>query len=546
MESSKTSHSGIRGVLSGHPMFRYAAFASVLSAIAMIAFLGLMLPQTNAVEAQSNTELLVGNAGETNSLRTALQWGSYAQSFTTGATPVGYQLDDITLTMSQSAPGGTPGTIIASLHEASANGTKVADFSSVTNSTNLQKLVPVQDVTLKPNTTYHMVVQQSALLLWSATAASDEAGAAGWSMGDNRQLDNGSGFENEAGPFPGPFQMAVNGTDAEIEVVNVFASTSSSSLQLPTSGYHALGNPVYIHARFNHEVEALSSDKKIQPTFDFQLGDETRQAIATRFSGTDVVFEYPLQADDPEDFDGISWEADAITAFGPAGIVHRATVDGTQVVYVADVSHAPKGPLAAHKVGQPPTAPVITSMRIVGEPQANDYYEDDALVRFRVTFDRRIEVNGYPAFSFKIGDQTRTASFEGVSRDHTKMRFLGGVFVGDTDHYGMSWDAGAITLISDGAIYLKNSDPRMNAVLDYDATRPYAPTQSGAEQHRRQERRTFIDARSRWHVPSERHHRSQGDVQRSGQLHRHRRNGIRSASWRQRRRRNRKQSCNRQ
>ena len=131
-----------------------------------------------------------------------------------------------------------------------------------------------------------------------------------------------------------------------------YANEDGSENYNPVNGYYTgTGDDidVYIYVTFSSDVAITGA-----PTFEFEMGGETRTATFLFAEGRNLEFSYAIQADDPDDADGISWGANALT-----GTFH----DATRTHLAADISHDAQAPVATNKVAIPPMITGITVIR---------------------------------------------------------------------------------------------------------------------------------------------------------------------------------------
>ena len=128
----------------------------------------------------------------------------------------------------------------------------------------------------------------------------------------------------------------------------------------PGNGYYDAGDTILITARFTGQFAVDTSEGT--PQIGFELGSATRQATyASGSESKELVFSYTVANTDPDDHDGISWSANALTLNG--GTI---TFVQEQEVYqvAASLNHAAQAVLPGHKVDT--TKPSVTSAAVDG------------------------------------------------------------------------------------------------------------------------------------------------------------------------------------
>ena len=128
----------------------------------------------------------------------------------------------------------------------------------------------------------------------------------------------------------------------------------------PGNGYYDAGDTILITARFTGQFAVDTSEGT--PQIGFELGGATRQATYSSGSESkELVFSYTVANTDPDDHDGISWSANALTLNG--GTI---TFVQEQEVYqvAASLNHAAQAVLPGHKVDT--TKPSVTSAAVDG------------------------------------------------------------------------------------------------------------------------------------------------------------------------------------
>ena len=176
------------------------------------------------------------------------------------------------------------------------------------------------------------------------------------------------------------------------------------------------------------------------PQLTLTVGSATRSAEFTRMSDSErqAFFEYVVQADDL-DRDGISAAADALNLNG-ATIQDRTGNDADLDLGEHAFSNA-----GDHKVdGSLDSPPGVVEVRIQTDPQTDDTYLRDELIRILVEFDERVVVTGSPQLILLIGSDERTLDL--YHQRGGGLEFLYPVQETDRDADGISVAADALRL----------------------------------------------------------------------------------------------------
>ena len=125
--------------------------------------------------------------------------------------------------------------------------------------------------------------------------------------------------------------------DDALEVTDVEVTST------PTGGYYSVGDTIEFTVTFSAPVKTASG-----PQFAFELAGQARQAA---YTGTDDMaeqtFEYTVANTDADDYDGISWGANALGLNGGSITIPS---DKALIPRNADLNHAAQGALPGHKV----------------------------------------------------------------------------------------------------------------------------------------------------------------------------------------------------
>ena len=210
----------------------------------------------------------------------------------------------------------------------------------------------------------------------------------------------------------------------------------------------------------------------------FRVGDETtRSAI---YSGLEdaadisfrgftleiddvLLFDYTFTRDDPDDPNGIAWDANSLRLNGSA--IQLIQPYG-KVAAILD--HAAQPDLPGQRVRLDRT-PRVTEVSVTSMPAMNMTYDVPTTIAFTVTFNGSVTVDttyGTPAFVFDLGNTKRTAAYASGSGS-SELLFVYAVAGGDFAPDGIAWAANPIAL-DGGTVRFANID----AVLYFVARGP--------------------------------------------------------------------------
>ena len=128
--------------------------------------------------------------------------------------------------------------------------------------------------------------------------------------------------------------------DDTLEVSTVEATST------PTGGYYGATDTIEFTVTFNGNVTVDTTDGT--PQLAFELGGQTLQAAYATGSGSkELVFSYTVAATDPDDHDGVSWAADALSLNG--GTI-KFTHSDPALQVAAGLDHDAQGALPGQKV----------------------------------------------------------------------------------------------------------------------------------------------------------------------------------------------------
>ena len=167
--------------------------------------------------------------------------------------------------------------------------------------------------------------------------------------------------------------------------------------------------------------------------------------VAATAQGSDARVAYLDDADDPlVDAAGDKTGLQVDLAEGANVIKVRVTADGNETdgLYTLTVTRAAAG------------VPGVTGVTVSSTPvKASDTYGAREHIEFSVAFDAPVTVTGTPELTFQVGGGNRTATYYAGSGTSTLLlsyAVAGGSSDRDTD--GISWNANALGLGSDGMI----------------------------------------------------------------------------------------------
>ena len=189
-----------------------------LAVVLLLALAGLtVLGGETQAQAQTATTF-VSNLGQTGDVRhSSVTTGvSYAQQFTTGTHPLGYDLTEITIDIRESS-SGAPQIALYTSNSTDQPGTKIVDLNGSVASTGEQSLTPASPTTLSASTGYFVAfaLASGAGYNLRITDAEDEdsGAAAGWSIADVR-LVSGTSDSFTGSPRGQSIKIAVKGIEA--------------------------------------------------------------------------------------------------------------------------------------------------------------------------------------------------------------------------------------------------------------------------------------------------------------------------------------------
>ena len=247
--------------------------------------------------------------------------------------------------------------------------------------------------------------------------------------------------------------------------------TSTPLLETDTYG---AGETIEVSVTFSEAVTATTATD-----FVLSVGGATRAPLL-RGSGTaTLVFGYTVAPGD-EDDNGIWIGDETRTLVGNRnGEPQNGTITSAAVGTAADLDHPGPGEQSGHKVDGTRS---IRTVEVISTPQLEtDTYGAGETIRFRVTFNVAVDVDGDPVFEFALdGGASRSAAYE-TGGGTTALVFGYTVVSGDTDTNGIFlWDEADFD-DPDGPVRLDSDDTIRFAVTDTDVPLYWAGrgTQSG-------------------------------------------------------------------
>ena len=230
-------------------------------------------------------------------------------------------------------------------------------------------------------------------------------------------------------------------TTPAIKSVSVTSDTGSD-------GEYVKDDAIKVTVTFSEAV-AVTGTPKIKMRLSEGATPKRPSYVAAESTATALVFSYTVKAEDYS-HDGVIIPRDGIVLSGGATIKNQAgTVD-------ADLDHAKKDSLSAHKVH---VRPLVTGVTVASTPAANGIYRTGETIQIDLTFDKAVAVFtdfGTPEVWFVMDGSNparREAAYATTVGDHV-VRFEYAVQAGDLDLDGMLFMNNAIVW-NDGAIIRK-------------------------------------------------------------------------------------------
>ena len=230
-------------------------------------------------------------------------------------------------------------------------------------------------------------------------------------------------------------------TTPAIESVSVTSDTGSD-------GEYVKDDAIKVTVTFSEAV-AVTGTPKIKMRLSEGATPKRPSYVAAESTATALVFSYTVKAEDYS-YGGVIIPRDGIVLSGGATIENQAgTVD-------ADLDHAKKDSLSAHKVH---VRPKVTSVTVASTPAADGSYRTGETIQIDLTFDKAVAVFtdfGTPEVWFVMDGSNparREAAYATTVGDHV-VRFEYAVQAGDLDLDGISFMNHAIVW-NDGAIVRK-------------------------------------------------------------------------------------------
>ena len=227
-------------------------------------------------------------------------------------------------------------------------------------------------------------------------------------------------------------------TTPAIESVHVTSDPGSD-------GEYVKDDAIKVTVTFSEAV-AVTGTPKIKMRLSEGATPKRPSYVAAESTATALVFSYTVKAEDYS-YGGVIIPRDGIVLSGGATIENQAgTVD-------ADLDHAKKDSLSAHKVH---VRPLVTGVTVASTPAANGIYRTGETIQIDLTFDKEVAVFtdfGTPEIWFVMDDSNparREAAYTTTVGDQV-VRFDYAVQAADLDDDGILFMNNAIVW-NDGAI----------------------------------------------------------------------------------------------
>ena len=215
-----------------------------------------------------------------------------------------------------------------------------------------------------------------------------------------------------------------------------------------SDGEYVKDDAIKVTVTFSEAV-AVTGTPKIKLRLSEEATPKRPGYVAAESTATALVFSYTVKAKDYS-YGGVIIPRNGIVLSGGATIKDQAgTVD-------ADLDHAKKDSLSAHKVH---VRPLVTGVTVASTPAANGIYRTGETIQIDLTFDKEVAVFtdfGTPEVWFVMDDSNparREAAYTTTVGDHV-VRFDYAVQAADLDDDGILFMNNAIVW-NDGAIIRK-------------------------------------------------------------------------------------------
>ena len=212
-----------------------------------------------------------------------------------------------------------------------------------------------------------------------------------------------------------------------------------------SDGEYVKDDAIKITVTFSEAV-AVTGTPKIKMRLSEEATPKRPGYVAAESTATALVFSYTVKATDYS-HDGVIIPRNGIVLSGGATIKNQAgTVD-------ADLDHAKKDSLSAHKVH---VRPKVTSVTVASTPAANGIYRTGETIQIDLTFDKAVAVFtdfGTPEVWFVMdgSNPARREAAHATTVGDDVVRFEYVVQAGDSDQDGILFMNNAI-VSNDGAI----------------------------------------------------------------------------------------------
>ena len=205
--------------------------------------------------------------------------------------------------------------------------------------------------------------------------------------------------------------------DHRVDAVRPTVSAVAMASRPASGDTYRAGEIVRVRMSFDEPVRISG-----MATISLVIGGVTRAAEVSRAGAepsAQAFFAYRVVADDRDD-DGVSVAGNSLS-FAPGGIADRVgnPVEGEQTEAGATRAGSAKRrgrhphlpDQDGHKVGENTATPQANRVRIVSVPAHPAWYAAGEAIRAEVVFSEPVLVPGSPTLAFRVGAETRTASY---------------------------------------------------------------------------------------------------------------------------------------
>ena len=326
----------------------------------------------------------------------------------------------------------------------------------------------------------------------SSTGEDSASLAAGWSIRDKFQWNNGGSWQDASGSRvirititgtvnPPPLASNIGQSDGTTGLTNLFDFAQPFSTGNHDEGYTLEDISIRLHT---------SSTATVAPVLTLHSGSGTGTKVAD-FSGpaaltSSAVKNYEYTPTTPVTLK-MSTEYWVVVDQGGAGVSVQFTAsdseDGTPVdgASIGNAAHSrtatSTGSFSQHSGTTPslmikvngsarPTPPTVSSVAITSDPGTDNTYATGDTVTVSLTFSEAVTITGAPHVVVDIGGQPRNFKYSGDGSSAAAQPFSYTVLVGDGDADGVSLQVNSLTL-NGGTI--QATDDSTNAALAHSA-----------------------------------------------------------------------------